>query len=406
MMTFNGARAITGATTSPGSFWPVSTSGGGSYSSGPAMPVVREATFADHEAISALEAANGLKSRTRDHWAAMWTSNPVYREIGLVWPLGWVLEDERTGRLVGTLSNIPLPYMFRGQPVLAATGRGWAVEPEYRGYAPLLLDEYINQSADLLLSTTVNGLAEASHAICEQSRVPVGDWSHAAFAVTSYAGFAEAALRIRKTPAPALLSGVAGPALWLRDRTVLAMRGGGIRSRTNGITVTCGTGFDSGFDLFWAELQARKQDKLLGVRTREVLEWHFGAAIQQDRLRVLSVEKQDRLIAYAILQRADHSSSGLKRMRVVDYQCLSDDKRVPAAILRRASALCLESGVHALEIVGCGLPAFDVLEHAMPHRRELPAWCYYYHSNDPALMRELASPSAWEPSSFDGDSSI
>lgn len=382
--------------------WMETTQAASNYS----MPIVREATLADYEAIAALEQANGLRTRSREEWASMWTANPAYREVGMVWPLGWVLEDERTGRLVGTLSNIPLAYVFQGHKLMAATGRGWAVDPEFRAFAPLLLDEYINQSTDLLLSTTVNGLAEASHSICEQTKVPVGDWAHAAFAITGYLGFAEAALRIRRAPLPGLLRFAAGPALWLKDRLASPF-GRILRSpRSHGVTVLCGTGFDSGFDLFWAELQAVKRNKLLGVRSREVLEWHFAAAMRQNRLRVLSVEKNGRMIAYAILQQVDHAASGLKRMRVADFQCLSDDPAIASAILRRACSVCRESGVHALEIVGCGLPGHEVLESAMPHRRALPAWCYFYHSNDPGLMRELSSPAAWEPSSFDGDSSL
>jgi hypothetical protein len=366
-------------------------------------PVVREATFADFDAIAELETNQGLVPRSREHRTAMWTANPVYRDIGLVWPLGWVLEEEQTGRLVGSLSNIPLPYMLHGEPVLAATAHACVVEPEYRGFGPRLFDEYLCQSADLLLSTATSGMA---HTAAVQSRVPVGDWSHAAYAVTAYAGFAEAALRMRNAPAPAMLCGVAGPAMWLRDRLALAARAN-LRSRTNGITVTCGAGFDSGFDLFWAELQAVKKNKLMGVRTREVLEWHFAAAMRQDRLRVLSVEKNDRLLAYAILLAAEQrTSSGLKRMRIVDYQCLSDDRRIPEAILQRASSVCREAGFHALEIVGCDLPGYEVLQSRMPHKRALPSWSYYYHSNDPSLMRELASPAVWEPSSFDGDSSL
>ena len=68
---------------------------------------------------------------------------PAYEQIGPRWPIGWVLEAGE--RIVGCLTNIPLYYTFRGTKFLAAAGRGWAVEEQYRGYA-LHADERIFQS--------------------------------------------------------------------------------------------------------------------------------------------------------------------------------------------------------------------------------------------------------------------
>lgn len=359
------------------------------------MPLLREATLDDYAAIAALERAHGLKSRSREEWARFWVGNPAHR--GTV-PIGWVLEDETTGRVVGTLSNVPLPYTWNGRALLAATGRGWAVEPAFRAFAPLLLDEYINQNADVLLSTTVNGLAEASHTVREQTRVPVGDWSQAAFRVVRYGGFARVALRLKKVPE--WLAPLAAAGLWIKDR----LSGGSLPAQSGELTVRIATEFGPAFDAFWAELETAKRGKLLGVRSRAVLEWHFGARLAGGQARVVTAELDGRLCGYAVLARSDHPSSGLTRLRVADCQVL--DPRAMAALIRKSVEVCRADGVHVLELVGCGLPALQAWEAVMPYRRALPAWCYFFHSNDERLMESLGDAAAWEPSSFDGDSSL
>lgn len=364
------------------------------------MPLLREAALSDFPAIAALERANGLKSRSYAEWSRFWTENPVYRSLGKACPIGWVLEDEDTGRIVGTLSNVPLPYTFQGQTLLAATGRGWAVDPAYRAFAPMLLDEYINQNADVLLSTTVNGLAEASHTTFEQTRVPVGDWAHAAFRIIDYFGFAKVALRLKNLPQ--WLSPIAAAGLWIKDRLA---RTAPLPEKARGVPVDASREFGRSFDDFWMELRAAKVGRLLGVRSREVLEWHFGAYSQSQRLRILTVNRPGGgMSAYCVLVRTDHAGTGLKRMRLADYQTL--DPTLSAALIHMAIEVCREEGVHVLELVGCGLPALKDWEAVMPYRRALPAWCYFFHSTDDSLMGVLRDPSAWEPSTFDGDSSI
>ena len=58
----------------------------------------------------------------------------------------------------------------------------------------------------------------------------------------------------------------------------------------------------------------------LGVRTREMLEWHFGAALRRDEAWLFTVSDAGNLLAYAIFQRRDDSNTGLRRIRLVDFQ--------------------------------------------------------------------------------------
>ncbi len=361
---------------------------------------LRQARFEDHAAIAALETSQGLKSKPFEEWRRLWTHNPCYNELGSNWPIGWVLE-ERGGRVVGSLGNVPLPYVFQRRKILAATGRGWSVEQRYRGFAPLLMDEYFSQpNVDLFLNTSVNGNAESAFGAFGSLRVPAGDWGTAAFIVTGYRGFAESALRIKGIPQPLLLSYPAGVALSIHD--LLSSK----RIPSCDADVVQAHGFDEAFDTFWEALEGGSP-ALLAVRSREVLNWHFSAALERNQLWIFTVLGRGGIIqAYGIFEQRDEPQYHLKRMRLVDFQALNSHAGYEAAILRRALAVCRARGIHALEHVGCDLQETRVFDRAALHRRKLPAWSYCYLAPDPALASQLSNPAVWAPSCFDGDSSL
>jgi hypothetical protein len=131
----------------------------------------------------------------------------LWSVFGDDWPIGWVLEDE-AGVIVGSMENIPSLYTFRGRELIAATGRGWVVAPQFRGYALWIVEEYFNQSGvDLFINTTVNDQAVNAFTSFGAGRVPQGEWELAAYWITNHLGFARTALTIKKKmPAPALLA--------------------------------------------------------------------------------------------------------------------------------------------------------------------------------------------------------
>lgn len=359
---------------------------------------LRAASFEDYQGIAALETAHGLTTKPFDEWRRLWTDNPYYRELGPEWPIGWVLQDRH--RIVGSSGNIPLPYVFRGTKVLVASGRGWVVEDQYRGYAPLLADEYFSQqNVDVFLNNTVNAKAAEAFQTFGSARVPVGDWNTAAFAITKHRGFAESALRIKEIRQARLLSYPAGVALSLKDRFTSK------RIPRSHIDVSLARDFDQRFDAFWARLQERSS-AFLAVRSREVLKWHFGPSLQSNGLWVLTAGSNGDIEAYAIFQRRDEPRYGLKRMRMVDFQALEHHDQYCAALMRRAHQECRAEGVHVLEHVGCDLHKTRVFEQAAPYRRKLPAWSFFYLANNPELSSHLSNPQAWTPSSYDGDSSL
>ncbi len=360
---------------------------------------LREARFADHAAIEALETAQGLKPKAFAEWRSLWEDNPRYREIGPSWPIGWVLETS-DGGIVGSLCNLPLPYVYRGQKLLIATGRGWAVDERYRSYSLLLMEEYFNQpGVDLFLNTTVNAHAAGAFGVFGSERIPAGDWGCAAFFITRYRGFAESALRIRRCRQPQLLSYPVGLALYFKARFTAR------RIPAREIRVEFSRDFDERFDAFWEAL-SRDRETLLAVRNRAVLHWHFAASLARNELWVFTICRNDAIHAYAIFQRRDEPQFGLKRMRLVDFQALDSSAEYCTSILRRALEECRAQGIHALENVGCDLENTRVFDRFAPYRRNLSGWSSFYLSRRPELAESLRNPAAWAPSSYDGDSSL
>ncbi len=362
---------------------------------------LREATFADYDQIIALESRQNLRARSREDWSRMWLGNPLYKQLAARWPIGWVLEDE-DHRIVGTAGNLPLPYVFQGRNLIVATGRGWAVEERYRGVALMLLDTYFNQpNVDLFLNTTVNALAAEAFGVFGSCPVPAGDWTGASYWVTSYPGFAKTALTVKKLPAPEILCYPAAAALYLKDRITRKR----LPPAPPEIAVQRANCFDERFDGFW-DILASQRSVLMGVRNRDVLDWHFGASLQRGDAWVFTIPNGRELAAYAVFQRRDEPRTGLKRIRLVDFQALSRESDCLRAILAEALKFAQQDRIHVLEKVGLKVGDTSLIDEYAPYRRKLPVWPFYFYAPDAALQEALKSASAWLPSSFDGDASL
>ncbi len=365
------------------------------------LPRLRPARFDDFAQIQSLESSHGLLTLPEETWRGIWLDNPLAKRLGPGWPIGWVLE-QADGRLVGSLANIPTLYALGRRELVAATGRAWVVTPEYRGIALWLMDEYFNQEGvDLFINTTVNGLAVDAFSAFGSSRVPVGDWETASFCVTGYRGFAAVALRIKRVPMPGLL---AYPlAVVLKGKDIVTGR-----RRPPGQTcdIEIANDFDARFDEFWAVLRQENPDRLLAVRDRATLSWHFGRGLREGQARVFTASRNGLLRAYCILKRQDHPPSGLIRMRLVDYQSLEPDDRFLPRLIGAAHEHCVAGRIHTLEHVGLDLPKTRCFDRFAPYRRKLPAWPFYYKAADADIEARLRNPLAWDPSSFDGDASL
>jgi hypothetical protein len=370
-------------------------------SSAQSPPTLRPARFEDYQQIVRLESSHSLQSRSNEDWRRMWLENPLWERLSKDWPIGWVLEDG-LGRIVGSVANVPSLYQFKGRELIAANGRAWVVDGEYRSLGIFLMDEYFNQAGvDLYVNSTVG--ATASDAIGSLSkRVPVGDWETAGYWITGYRGFAHRALQKMRVPLAGLIAYPAAAGLRLKD--ALSVQWPPVSSTSVVFETT--DGFDSRFDGFWEELVRENPDKLLGVRDARALCWHFAVPMRNKRIWVFTASRGGLLRGYCVLSRHDSPQGPLRRMRIVDYQTLDRREDLLPGLLQQALQRCAAEDIHILEMVGRGLPKMESFDRYVPHQRKLECWPFYCHSNDPRLSAELESPAVWEPSGFDGDASF
>jgi len=365
---------------------------------------LREVRFEDHAQVAALASKFDLYAESYPAWTHLWTNNPAYRAIKEKFPMGWVLENDE-GAICGYLGNIPLNYELEGDNLLAATTRAWVVDRPYRTYSPLLLGTYFQQpNVDLFLSTTVNSQSAPVYSIFQGIRVPVGAWDRTLFWITNYQGFVESFLRKKGGVMAKPLSYPLSIGVFLRDQF------GPRRFQGSGASVALlpSASFDERFEAFWAALRKKKHHLLLAVRSREVLEWHFKIALQQNAAWIYTVEGKSGLVAYSVFLRHDYPQIGLTRMRLADFQCLEEERTTDLllAMLQAAMDRCRRESIHMFEVVGLPQKLERVLESSSPHRRQLSNWLYCYKTNHAPLAERLKDAAIWDPSLFDGDSSL
>ncbi len=364
---------------------------------------IRVAVFEDYDQIAAVQIRNGLTPRAYQDWLAHWSTNPIYQKRNGEWPIGWVLETNQ-GEIVGSISNIPLAYQFRGRELRAATSCSWAVDSRFRSYSMRIFSSLLRQKdIDLFVCTTVSAASEPSYRDAFQfSRAPVGTWDNASLWITNYAGFSESALKSKSVPFAKILSYPVSAALFCWDK----VRDGSLQmpGATSGVQLC--TAFDSRFDEFWEELKVEKKNVLLAVRTRDTLSWHFRYPLMRRNLWILTASKGARLVAYAIFDRSDNLPLGLKRVRLVDFQALNGSEEELGAALNWMLRKCRQEGIHVLETCGCWLDRPGLPRILAPYQRPLSSWMYYYRAIDKDLSEALADMDVWEPSSFDGDASL
>jgi hypothetical protein len=363
-------------------------------------PRLRPATFDDYEQIDALGSRYGLKPKGYEEWSNMWLNNPVYREVRDRWSIGWVLEDENR-RIVGSVGNIPVAYELGGRRLLGASSHAWVTDVAYRSAGLLLLDRLINQwGVDLFVTTTNSAASTPGVEAFQCRRVPVGVWDESAFWIARHRGFVESFLKLRHSRLAGPLSYPLSVAAFLKDR--LTRRDWG----TDEVAVTPCASFDDRFDDFWTTLTRNHPQRLLCVRTREVLEWHYRHLLLADRLWIATVLDGSRIVAYAVFDRSDKPAIGLTRMRLVDYQSLDGGPGLLPPLLAWAIARCREQGIHILEYFGRWLARGEAVDALAPHRRRLQTWIFVYRASDPALAHRLEDPGAWAPTLYDGDASL
>ncbi|MGH9558137.1 MAG: GNAT family N-acetyltransferase [Bryobacteraceae bacterium] len=360
----------------------------------------REARLTDYEGIAALQTRHDLATSSYGEWAALWAENPAYLRAADRPALGWVVEDA-SGAIVGYLGNLPLAYSFKGRNLIAATVFSWAVDAPHRGYSLRLLDRFLRQAnVDLIVCATVNAVSARAYSAFGFAKAPAGVWDTSGYWITGYRGFARAALKSISAPMPGPLAYPVSAGLYVRDVFSSRPR----RNSTAGLEL-CPT-FDGRFDSFWDELKFEKRGQLLAVRDRETLDWHFRRALASSTLWIVTASRAGRMAAYAVFDHQDHPPTGLKRIRIADFQALRGSEDLIEPIIAWALEKCRLEKIDMLEQAGCWLDGLRVPGVAPPHRRKLKSWMCYYRIAEKGLARELRQPGVWTPSSYDGDASL
>ena len=231
------------------------------------MVTVREAHWHDYEAIISLGMRYGLYRHPMPYedWQKLWIANPLVLEKGMLWPIGWVLENE-SGGIVGYLGNIPMGYELAGRQVVAAAGSSWVVESEYRSNSLLLLSKFFSQPAvDLFLNTTASSAAGAAFVGFRSKKVPAPEYDQIFLAITGYRGFGQAFFRKHQWPLPQCLGGATGFCFWLASLLTGRLKR---LSPPRQFRISTEVNFDGRFDNFWQQLKQQRQ-KLFFIRNQK-----------------------------------------------------------------------------------------------------------------------------------------
>ncbi len=366
-----------------------------------AAPRFREAVFEDYPQIAALEARYGLHPKSYDEWKHLWVHNPAYYDFRH-WPIGWVCENEQN-EIVGSIGNIPLAFEFDNRPLVTATSRGLVVAAPYGAYCFSLLGHFFGQKdVDLFINTSVNDKVFRLHQLFHAMRVPAGVWDRSSFWITNYSGFASSLLHRKEVSGPRMWRHAVAAGLFARDR--LANKN--VRPKPDAAQVELCMQFDQRFEDFWMQLRKRAAGRLLADRSRDVLDWHFKHALQKGEAWLLGVNQGGRLTAYGVLCRQDNPAFALKRMRLIDFQSLDESPNALQPLLTFALEKCQREGIHMLEAIGFSSAKQRIIDSMNPHYRELSSWRYFYRTNRPPLSARLGEVNAWDPTCYDGDSSL
>lgn len=360
---------------------------------------IREATLDDYPAIATVLARNGMPARNREEWEHLWVNNPIYRKLSN-WAIGWVVENANR-EIVGYVGNIPLSFAFKGREIVTSCAHSMAVDLPHRGSAAFLQRRVLHyKSSELAAATSTNENSSKLAEVGRMSRIPAGDWGQAAFWITDHRGFLASGLSKRGWPK--LLAYPASAALLLKERLT---RGDSWIRQNHQEIQTC-SGFDERFDQFWDELQRTYPERFLANRSREVLQWHFKYALARKKAWIVTAMDGSRLLAYAIFCRRDVAEHSLKRLQLVDFQALDGGMQALVPMLAWGLTHCRNEGLHVLEAFGFRPEKQAVIDHLAPYRRPLQSWWYYYKAVNQALGVELQTPVVWDPSHFDGDTSL
>lgn len=249
------------------------------------------------------------------------------------------------------------------------------------------------------MGTTANAEASRVMSTFGASRVPVGHWDQIGIWITNYASFVSAWMSRRGVPA------VVRRVVALPIRMGDLVRRAVIPAARDDHEASTLTEFDTRFDIFWEQLKQENPNVLLLDRSLRALEWHFRSAIDQGELRIESVSRGSRLVAYGIFRHYKDPRYVASRVVFVDFQALRGHEHELSNILSRALKRARDERLASLHVIGLCLGKFRLAEQA-PYIYKRAAWSFLFKARDEKLAGVLTEPAHWAPSSLDGDTSL
>lgn len=352
---------------------------------------IRPATPQDAAAISQVCKRNGIRNSDMASWRKTWEEYPFADQFCGV-PVGWVLETA-AGEVVGNLTNVRLLYEMQGRRLRAGIASAWAVDPAHRGQSLSLMIAFFRQKGiDLMLNVSASPATSRILTGMRIGRIPLPDYATPCFWAARHVAFVRAALIRRAVPWAAVLAWPAG--LVMRSRDFVRRRAlGRMASRLCRLPE-----FDDRFDTLWQRIAAGPP-RLRAVRTRQVLEWRFGAELSQNRGAILAAQQDGTLEGYAVLVRR-RQETGMELYDVADLQAAGDDPAIVRSLLLGSIDVAREEGVDAVKFMS-GTPAKrSPADSLHPYTYRLPCWSLYYKASS-GFGPSLDSADAWDFSVFD-----
>lgn len=365
---------------------------------------LRMAEFSDFQAVARLGQRLGQGADSEENWRRLWINNPAVQSGRAASRIGWVMETG--GNIVGFFGTIPLLCEFQGSTLVSAASCRFAVEPEFRSSAYLLVSSFLRQKdVDLFLNTTATPAAGKMMQALKAAPVPQEDYGTVLFWILDRRRFVEAVLhKIAMRPAVARAGGLVGSAALWGDAQLQRRFP---QSASSGHDIS-----EGGLDELPAELdsfcdeQIRSRPRLFGKRNSAILQWHFSPPGSKKVCRVFICRKNNRIQGYVVTRQELDPSTGLRRSTVADLLVSDDDPKTVCALIAAARASAMQSGNHVLEIMGFPRTIRRTLLELKPYSRRYPACPYFYKARDRALHEQLSNADAWYACAFDGDATL
>jgi hypothetical protein len=362
-------------------------------------PVLREVHISDYEKVKSLFCKIGMPSESIEAWKA-YRKSPALKKAGKSFPFGWVLEAE--SNIVGYLANIPMMYSYQGSDVFVATGRAYAVAPEYRSHGlKLALEFFRQQEVAGLLNTTANEYSAAVFKYFKAKPVPQVHYNEVLFLVFNSWQFLRAVFVKCKFP-DAIASGAAflfAPLF----KVITILKQNKTYSSQQELLLKKVSVDDLGdeFDKLWAI--KREQEIFYTDRSVAMLQWRINIA--PSYYHMYGAYLEDQLLGYILLKIEHVEHLKLKRCLVIDIfgDFKNDENLVTlfSALVREVKELSVDT----LEFIGFPQAIREVVKRFLPFKRILSTAPYFkFMTQD--MKTVCQNGGFWYMSLMDGDSSL